>query len=88
MKIVNRVTGKIYYGTEGEKFFVVDSFWKALKAGKVKYRTGEGVGNDFYTVIEVLRVESIDFEAVFREIARSRVGMAVLGGDRLPTTIL
>ena len=89
MKIVEIGTDKILYDSKGEeKFFVSFSFFKALKAGKIKYRTGEKEQGLRFTEIKILDLKDRKFDSVFRDIVASEIGKLIVRGEMPLDTIL
>ena len=89
MKIVETITHKILYDSEGEeKFFVSSSFFEALKAGKVKYMTGGKEGGLRFSEIKTLDLKDRKFDSVFGNIAKSEIGKLVMRGEMSLDTIL
>ena len=85
MRIIDVKNRKVYYDTKGADYFVTAEFWKALKTGKIKYRTGGERDGILYTEILVLKMSNKNFEKVFKSIALSSNGEAMLAG-KLPVT--
>ena len=93
MKIIDMFTGKIYYNTEGEESFSVTTyFWENLKSKGLKYRSG---GTRKYKKDEiryseelVLKLKDKNFESIFRDIADSGMGKAVMQGELPIDTVL
>lgn len=85
MKIVDIKSKKVYYDTKGVDYFVTADFWKALKAGKIQYRSGGERDGILFTEILVLRTTNRDFEKVFKIIAVTTGGQAMMQG-KIPVT--
>jgi len=84
---------KIYYDTGKDKVFLVTfEFWKALKAGEIRYRSGGEKTKDdsviFYTERLTLDLKDKTFEKTFEGIARSEIGKLVMSGHMPVDTIL
>lgn len=88
MTIIDIKDGIQYYNTGGIPYYVVKKFWQQLKAGKIKYRTGNKRDKVFYTEILTLDIKDEDFEIIFEKIAKSELGKAVLLGEAPVATIL
>jgi len=88
MKIVDIKSKKVYYDTEGAEYYVTAEFWKALKAGKIQYRSGGEANGILFTEVLVLKIDDNNFEKVFNEISLSTGGKAAMEGKVLVTTIL
>ena len=84
---------KVYYNTGRDKtYFVTSEFWKALKAGKIKYRSGgqktERDSIVYYSTRETLSLKNKNFEKTFKGIARSEIGRLPMSGQLPATTIM
>jgi len=93
MVIKDIKTGKDFYSTGGDKtYFIVSEFWKALKASKIKYRSGgqktERDSIVCYSTRETLSLKNKNFEKTFKGIARSEIGRLVMSGQLPATTIM
>ena len=89
MKIIDIETKEVLYESKGdEEFFVSSAFFKALKAGKIKYmdgRTEEGLS---YSEIKTLDLKDKKFDSIFRDIVASEIGKSVIAGKMPLDTIL
>lgn len=89
MKIIEIRTDKILYNSKGEeKFFVSFSFFEALEAGKIKYRTGGKEQGLRFTEIKTLDLKDKKFDSIFKDIATSEIGKLVIKGEMPLDTIL
>lgn len=88
MRLIDLGSKEVYYDTEGVEYYITQKFWKALKAGKIQYRSGGERGDTLYTEILVLNIDDDDFEKIFNEISLSTSGKAAMKGKVPVTTIL
>ena len=89
MKMIEIGTNKIFYDSKGEeKFFVSFSFFEALKAGKIKYRTGGKEQGLRFIEIKTLDLNEKNFDSVFRNIAISEIGKLIMRGEMPLDTLL
>ena len=84
MKFIDIKSKKVYYNTGGDEYFITAEFWKALKADRIKYRTGGERNGILYTRILILKIG----DKVFKTIALSTRGRAAMEGKVPVTTIL
>ena len=91
MRIIEIETGKILYDSErgeDENIYVSSSFFKALKAGKIQYMTGETIKGISFSEVKTLNLKDSDFDEIFRGIAMSEVGKMVIKEEMPLDTIL
>lgn len=90
MKIVDSLTGELYYGSKDEKeeFPVTGAFWRALVNKEIRYLFGGKKRGVFYTEVLVLDLKSKKFEEIFSSIAKSEKGKEVLKGLLPVDTVL
>ena len=91
MRIIEIETGEILYDSEtGEEevVFVSASFFKALKAGKIKYMAGKTIKGLSFSEIETLNLKDKEFDSVFRGIVGSEIGKMVIKEEMPLDTIL
>jgi len=90
MKIVDSLTGELYYGSKDEKeeVLVTSVFWRALVNKEVKYLFGGEKKGVFYTEVLILDLKSKNFEKIFSSIAESEKGKEVLLGSMPVDTTL
>ena len=90
MKIIDIKTDELYYdsGREEEKYFVSANFFKALKAGEIKYMDTGKIGDIRYNEIKKLDLNEKDFNFIFKNIAASEIGKLVIKGKMPLDTIL
>lgn len=90
MKIIDTKTDKILYdsGRGEEEYFVSSEFFKALKAGKIRYMAGGKFGGKRYSEIKTLDIKEKDFSSVFKGIAMSEIGKAVMNETMPLSTVL
>jgi len=88
MKIVDIKSKKIYYDTEGAEYYVTAEFWKALKTGKIQYRSGGENNGILFTEILILNIDDDSFEKIFNIISLTSSGEAMMRGRVPVTTIL
>lgn len=90
MKIIDIKTDELYYdsGKEGKKYFVSSDFFKALKAGEIKYIDTGKIGDIRYNEIKKLDLNEKDFTSIFKDIAASEIGKLVIKGKMPLNTIL
>jgi len=88
MRLIDLGSKEVYYDTEGIEYYITQKFWKALKAGKIQYRTGGERDDILFTEILVLDIDDDAFEKIFENIALSTGGKAMMTGKLPVTTIL
>ncbi len=90
MKIVNFVTELEYYndGVGNVVVHVTEDFWKRLKAGKVRYKTGGDDAGKFFTEELLLDIKDSNFREVFLSIADTTAGEDVMLGKDPVDTVL
>ena len=88
MTIIDIKDGTQYYNTGGIPYCIVKKFGQQLKAGRIKYRTGNKKNGVFYTEILTLNIKDKDFEDTFEKIAKSELGKFVMSGEAPIMTIL
>ena len=88
MKFIDIKSKKVYFDTGGVEYYITAEFWKALKAGKIRYKSGGTGGEDdsiLYTEILTLNLDDDNFDRIFDDIALSDSGSAMMVG-KLPVT--
>lgn len=88
MRLIDLGSKEVYYDTEGIEYYITQKFWKALKAGKIQYRTGGERDDILFTEILVLDIDDDAFEKIFENIALSTAGKAMMVGKLSVTIIL
>ncbi len=85
MKFIDIKSKKVYYDTKGIVYFITAEFWKALKADKIQYYSGGERKGILFTELLILKMNNKDFEKVFKNIALSTNGKAMMEG-KIPVT--
>lgn len=90
MKIIDIETNEILYdsGRGEEQYLVSSQFFKALKAGKIRYKGGATIGGIRYSEIKTLDIKDKDFNSTFKGIAMSEIGKAVINETMPLSTVL
>jgi len=89
LKIIEIETKKILYESKGEeKIFVSSSFFKALKAGEIKYMTGGKMEDMRFSETKTLDLKDKKFDSIFKDITASEIGKLVIKGKMPLDTIL
>lgn len=91
MRIIEIETGEILHDSEKgieEDIFVASSFFKALKAGKIKYMAGETIKGISFSETKKLDLKDSEFDSVFKNIAMSEIGKMAIKGEVPLDTIL
>lgn len=90
MQIIDIETNKILYdsGRGEEKYYVSSKFFRALKAGKIRYMAGATIGGIRYSEIKTLDIKDEGFSSTFKGIAMSEIGKAVINETMPLSTIL
>lgn len=87
MIILDKVTGKVYYGSGGFEVKVTAEFWRALKNQRIQFNDFDREAKVYFSYVRELNIDDEDFESIFKNIANSEIGRSVLEG-RLPVSTI